>query len=68
MSTTDDLSAVRQQLNPHHVVNTPRQRLQGELSEMKRALQNCDFQVNRMQRCDNANLLCGQLFIMLQTV
>jgi hypothetical protein len=62
MSTTDDLSAVRQQLNLHHVlVNTSRaeEQLQREVSEMKRALQNCDFQVNRKQRRDNAKILCG---------
>jgi hypothetical protein len=61
--TIDDLSAVRQQLLLHYVVvNTSRERekLQRELSEMKRALQNCNFQVNRMQGWDNTKLICGQ--------
>lgn len=68
MSTTDDLSAVRQQLNPHHAlvnISWEREQLQGKLSEMTRALQNCDFQVKRTQRRDNPKLHCGQLFIML---
>lgn len=67
----DDLFAIHQQLLLHYVpVNTSRElkQLQGELSEMKRALQNCDFQVNRTQRRDNATILCGQLSVLLQTV
>ena len=70
MLTTDELFAVSQQLHPHHVfVNTSREREQlQEVSKIKRALQNCESQVSRMQRRENAKLLCGQLFIMLQTV
>lgn len=69
--TIDDLFAVHQQLLLHYVsVNSSQEQEQqpGELSKMKRALQNCDFQVNRMQRRDNAKLLCGQLTILLLTV
>jgi hypothetical protein len=66
----DDLSKVHQQLLLHYVsvdkVDNLRERehLQRELSKMKRVLQYCVFQVNRMQSGNNIELPCGQLSIM----
>ena len=63
MLTIDELIAVYEQLDPQQrQVNASgmRKQLQEKMSQMKRALQNCEIQVSRIQRRDKANLLCGQ--------
>jgi hypothetical protein len=61
--TFDDLFAIHQQLLLHYVqLNTSHERkqLQEKMCQLKRALQNCEIQVSRLQRRNKANLLCGQ--------
>ena len=63
MLTIDELIAVYEQLDPQQrQVNASgmRKQLQEKMSQMKRALQNCEIQVSRIQRRHKANLLCGQ--------
>jgi hypothetical protein len=63
MLTFDDLFAIHQQLLLHYVqLKTSHEwkQLQEKMSQLKRALPNCEIQVGRMQRGDKTNLLSGQ--------